>query len=242
MPDHTSDRSPRPGVNTVAVPPAVAAATAAAGHIARMWRENPAGGILHIVFHDPVPDDGPDPHGKLRDQLAGSGVPRSAIMIAGEAGPGREAQLIRDCRGGGVGVLIASSSHDRLVRLAAQGRRLVIHHLDVPRSYPAASRRAQVASAGSGRATEPVIFRYVTSGAPSGWESLDRKQAIIDQLTDGPAGVPVSFSELKAAAVSPLAGFRPTEATLRDGTQEPPGSRRPKRAGNPDRPGRSRRP
>lgn len=239
--DAAGGGSPVPALTTIAVPPAVEASTAAAGHIARMWRENRAGNLLHVVFYDPVPDDGPDPHGKLRDQLAGFGVPRSAIRIAREAGPRGEAQLVADCRSGAVSVLVTSSARDRFVRLAARGRQLAVHHVDVPRSYHAAQQRAQAVSADPGR----MIFRYVPSGIPgTGWETHDQKTAFTDQLLAGPAGgpaieipgdAPVSYNDVKAAAL----GF-PEPNLFGNGNPERPGTRRSKRAGNADRPGRSR--
>jgi len=149
-----------------------------------MWQENRPIGLLHIVFHDPVPDDGPDSHGAIRDELERCGIPRSAVRLGREAVSGRQiAELTRDCRDGTVDILITNSDLADIAAVVTRGRHLVVHHLDIPRGARDAQQRAQVVSPDRLRTGEPVIVRYVTPGSlGTGWEAHDRKQAFIAQV------------------------------------------------------------
>ena len=196
-----------PAPVTVPVSPAAGDKLAAvADRIVGIRREQRDGpGLLQIVFHDPVPDDG-DPHDELREHLVARGIPRSAIRLTREADRPAE-----DYRNDTVSVVITSTDGTDIAAAAAQGRDIAVHHLDLPRSYPVAQRRAQAVSATTSGNSANLVFRYITTGTPDSlrWEALDRKQAFIAQALARPPDIPVdegpsdsrmSYNELKALA------------------------------------------
>jgi hypothetical protein len=225
-----------PGITTVNVSHTTGLASkaeAAARQIADIWRERRAGdppqtgpspesGLLQIVFFDPGPGDGADPHGMIRDMLTANGVPGPAVRLTRDITDATTmTDLARECRDGTVSFLITSTGHADIATVAALGRDVAIHHLDVPHSVLDARSGAEAFTTATGRS--PLVFRYVSPNMTFDhlhWEAIRRKRDSIAAIMNGIAAgedtdeYTVSYVGLQAQAAGnltmPAAASEPT--------------------------------
>jgi hypothetical protein len=167
----------------------------ASAMVTDIWLDEP--GLLQVVFHDPGPGGG---HGEFRDRLVADGISPTAIRLARETAGPAVGSL-----NGTVCALITSTGRADIAALAASGRDIAVHHLNVPRGGRDVPRRLQADFAVSQRTPGSRAYRYVAIGTRDDlrWMELERYAAAI---SDDP---PLTWSELAALASGrPLASVR----------------------------------
>jgi N12 class adenine-specific DNA methylase/SAM-dependent methyltransferase len=179
----------------------------------RTGQPSPRAGALQLVFCDVSTPAaaGWNAYDELRDQLALRGVPADQVRYIQQARTDEaKANLLGAARDGQVAVLIGSTE-TLGVGTNVQTRAIALHHLDAPwRPADIEQRDGRILRQGN---QNPVveIIRYVTEGSFDTymWQTLERKQTFVSQVTRGDLDqreiddigeVALTFAEVKALA------------------------------------------
>jgi N12 class adenine-specific DNA methylase len=157
-----------------------------------LWMERP--GAFQLVFCDlgtPGTKKGDQAYGWMKAEMVARGVPADQIRYIHEATSDAERKaLFAACRDGRISVLIASTAKAG-TGVNVQHRLVAIHHVDITWRPDEMEQRDGRGDRPGNKNTTLLIFTYVTVGSfdPYMLQGNERKQRMIDQITDGDASV-----------------------------------------------------
>lgn len=157
-----------------------------------LWMERP--GAFQLVFCDlgtPGTAKGDQAYGWMKAAMVARGVPADQIAYIHDAHSDADRKaLFASCRDGRVSVLIASTEKAG-TGVNVQHRLVAIHHVDITWRPDGMEQREGRGDRPGNQNTTLLIYTYVTVGSfdPYMLQGCERKQRMIDQITDGDAAV-----------------------------------------------------
>lgn len=201
-------------VDEAAQPGGGSKVAACAVNVARIWLETTDEHLAQLVFCDmSTPRAGFNVYNELRKALIALGIPENEIAFVHDASTEyAKSRLFAAVRSGKVRVLVGSTPKLG-IGVNVQDKLVAAHHLDVPwKPADLTQREGRILRYGNTN-QEVHIYRYVTERSfdAYAWQTVERKQQVIDELLSGTyegswlesdvGELALSYGEIKALAV-----------------------------------------